>query len=182
MSESIIFYSMKCKYSIKALEIIKKNNININLECIDNNKNLPKFLKVVPTIIEKNCDKPLEGNFVFNWLNRFVDKSNTNSTINPSTNSIVNSNNSTENKESIQPFFSNEMSGYSDGYSYISNENPMNHSFQFLGNNINNNPSNTNNIERPISSNNEMDEDFNKKLQNYKEQRDIQLPAPISRT
>ena len=75
------------------------------------------------------------------------------------------------------------MSGYSDGYSYISNENPMNHSFQFLNNNMNEwNQNNTNNIDRPMSSNNEMNEDFNKKLQNYKEQRDNQLPAPISRT
>ena len=169
---------MKCKFSIKALEIIKKNNININLECIDNNKNLPKFLKVVPTIIDKNCDKPLEGDFVFKFLNKFVNKSDNN--INSNTN--INSNNSIENKDSIQPFFSNEMSGYSDGYSYISNENPMNHSFQFLGNNMNNSPNNMNNIDRPMSSNNEMNDDFNKKLQNYKEQRDNQLPAPISRT
>ena len=171
---------MKCKYSIKALDIIKKNNININLECIDNNKNLPKFLKVVPTIIEKNCEKPLEGNFVFNYLERF-NKSNSNSSKSLLNNTPTNSNNnSTENKESIQPFFSNEMSGYSDGYSYISNENPMNHSFQFLGNNTNS--PNLNNIDRPISSNNETDDDFNKKLQNYKEQRDHQLPVPISRT
>ena len=176
MSDSIIFYSMKCKFSTKALEIIKKNNININLECIDNNKNLPKFLRVVPTIIDKNCDKPLEGDFVFKFLNKFVNKSNTNS----NSNTNINSNDSIENKDSIQPFFSNEMSGYSDGYSYISNENPMNHSFQFLGNNTNS--PNLNNIDRPISSNNETDDDFNKKLQNYKEQRDHQLPVPISRT
>ena len=169
---------MKCKFSTKALEIIKKNNININLECIDNNKNLPKFLRVVPTIIDKNCDKPLEGDFVFKFLNKFVNKSNTNS----NSNTNINSNDSIENKDSIQPFFSNEMSGYSDGYSYISNENPMNHSFQFLGNNSPNNTNNINNIDRPISSNNEMNDDFNKKLQNYKEQRDNQLPAPIART
>lgn len=179
MPESIIFYSMKCKYSMKALDIIKKNNININLECIDNNKNLPTFLKVVPTIINKNCDKPLEGNFVFTWLNNFVDKSSTN--LNSNNNSNTNTN-SMESKDSIQPFFSNEMSGYSDGYSYISNENPMNHSFQFLNNNnVGVEQNNTNNIDRPMSSNNEMNDDFNKKLQHYKEQRDNQLPAPISR-
>ena len=171
MSESIIFYSMKCKHSMKALEIIKNNNININLECIDNNKNLPKFLKVVPTIIEKNCDKPLEGDFVFNWLNRFVKSSNSNMTQKP-----------IESTDSIQPFFSNEMTGYSDGYSYISNENPMDHSFQFLNNNNNQNNNNqNNNIDRPISSNNETNDDFNKMLQSYKEARDNQLPTPISR-
>ena len=177
MSESIIFYSMRCKHSMKALEIIKNNNININLECIDNNKNLPKFLKVVPTIIEKNCDKPLEGDFVFNWLNRFVKSSSSSSSSNMTQKPI-------ESNESIQPFFSNEMTGYSDGYSYISNENPMDHSFQFLNNNQNNNQNNNNqnnNIYRPMSSNNETNDDFNKMLQSYKEARDNQLPAPISR-
>ena len=56
---------------MKKLKAIQKNKININLVSIDNpNIKLPKFLKVVPTIIEEGQNSPLEGNFVFKWLDR----------------------------------------------------------------------------------------------------------------
>ena len=127
MSKSVLFYSNKCKHSSKALEIIKQNNININMVSIDNkNIKLPSFLKVVPTIIEQGSDTPLEGDFVFKWLERF-NKSDTSQEKNH-----LQIEKNEPNSDSIQPFFSNEMSGYSDGYSYLSNENPMNHSYEFI--------------------------------------------------
>ena len=71
MSNSVLFYSNKCQHSKKALDIINKNNINIKLVSIDDkNVKLPSFLKVVPTIIQQGNDRPLEGDFVFKWLER----------------------------------------------------------------------------------------------------------------
>ena len=182
MSNYAIFYSNKCKHSQRALELINSNNININKICIDSkNINLPKFLKVVPTIINKENPQPLEGNAVFKWIEQFKNSSNT---------SVTNTNNQSNNQSNrkpdndlggIQPFFSSEMSGYSDNYSYIGNENPMEHSFQFLGN------SNINTSNSAQSTQNQHSSDKEKQLNSEYErmmeqrQNDINIPNQIQR-
>ena len=164
MSSSIIFYSNKCKHSKKAINIIAENNITINKICIDdNNAKLPTFLKVVPTIVDKNIPKPLEGNSVFEWLNQFNKTQKSSQVPN----------------ETIQPFFSNEMSGYSDNYSYIGNENPMEHSFQFLGNNSINtsNPNSSN--DNSSQKEKELNSDFERLMEQRKS--DVNIPNQIQR-
>ena len=164
MSSPILFYSNKCKHSKKVIDIITQNNITINKICIDdNNAKLPSFLKVVPTIVDKSLSKPLEGNNVFEWLNQF-NKTQTKSEV-PN--------------ESIQPFFSNEMSGYSDNYSYIGNENPMEHSFQFLGNNS----INTSNPSASNDDSSEKEKELNSDFERLMEQRksDANIPNQLQR-
>tara|TARA_B100000424_G_C22934886_1_gene497422 strand:+ start:524 stop:1180 length:657 start_codon:yes stop_codon:yes gene_type:complete len=67
--DNILFYSNKCEYSKKILNLI--NDIDdissYKLICIDNNKNF-KFIQRVPTLLigEK---KPLVGVNAFKWIN-----------------------------------------------------------------------------------------------------------------
>ena len=172
MSSSILFYSNKCKHSRKALEIINANNINIRLISIDSkNVKLPSFLKVVPTIIEQGLDQPLEGDFVFKWLDKFKSKKPQH----------LEAPNKPKEPSSIQPFFSNEMSGYSDGYSYLNNEAPMNHSFEFLNGNANSaNKIGTSNTNSNTTS--QKEDEFNKQYEQLMAQRRAEVPDGIQRT
>ena len=172
MSSSILFYSNKCKHSKKAIEIINSNNINIRLISIDSKDiKLPSFLKVVPTIIEQGLDQPLEGDFVFKWLDKYKSKK-------PSHLEVSNK---SKEVSSIQPFFSNEMSGYSDGYSYLNNQVPMNHSFEFLNANSNStNKISSSNTDSNATSHKE--DEFNKQYEQLMAQRRSEVPDGIQRT
>ena len=178
MSKSVLFYSNQCKHSLKALEIIKKNNINIKLVSV-NNKNitLPSFLKVVPTIIEQGSNQPLEGDFVFKWLNKYnkQESSNLNSQVQPK------ETNQLQDDAKIQPFFSNEMSGYSDGYSYINNENPMDHSFQFI-NGIENKEEKSFSSNNSTNSTSAKEDEFNKQYEVLMQQRREEIPDALQRS
>ena len=171
MSTFILFYSNKCKHSQKAIQIINKYNIDIQKICIDDNKvKLPSFLKVVPTIIDKNNPQPLEGNNVFGWLEHHSKE-------------VVKEVKKTESTDGIEPFFSNEMSGYSDHYSYIGNENPMEHSFQFIGdNNINTsnaNVSGDNSSDKSSEKEKALSSDYEKLMEQRKN--DMKIPSQIQR-
>jgi len=171
MSTFILFYSNKCKHSQKAIQIINKHNINIEKICIDDNKiKLPSFLKVVPTIIDKKNPQPLEGNNVFGWLEQHSKK-------------VVKEVKKPESTDGIEPFFSNEMSGYSDHYSYIGNENPMEHSFQFIGdNNINTsnqNMSSDNSSDKSSEKEKALSSDYEKLMEQRKN--DMKIPNQIQK-
>lgn len=184
MSKSVLFYSNKCKHSLKAIELIKQNNININLVSIDNkNVKLPTFLKVVPTIIEEGSNSPLEGDFVFKWLQRFIKQDNPQSNQQSNTQSNQQSNQQSKappSNDSIQPFFSNEMSGYSDGYSYLNNENPMNHSYEFLNGVETSNKNKISSIETTSSS--AKEDEFNQQYEQLMEKRRSEVPDCIQRS
>lgn len=69
--QNIIFYSKYCTHCKNLLIKLKETNL-LNLfdkkVCIDNMKNLPSFLKEVPTIIITDYDKPLEYDNALNWI------------------------------------------------------------------------------------------------------------------
>ena len=65
----VIFYSEKCKYCIKLLQYIYKNNISNYFKLIDVNKNdIPEFINIIPTIINTEFNKPIIGRAVFEFL------------------------------------------------------------------------------------------------------------------
>ena len=180
----ILFYSEKCTHSNKALAIIKKNNLSIDKQSIDMLKQIPSFLKVVPTILIQKDSKILEGKDVFEYLNKNTSDS------------------------SIQPFFSNEMTGYSDGYSYLDNSSQINHSYEYLNSPSGNMPSgnmpsgnmpsrnmpsgnmpsgnmpsgNVFDSPQSMSQSSQSENDFNKQLERLKNERSQSMPQPIKRT
>ena len=66
----ILFYSNECKFCIKLLEYLKKNNLEryfkmINIMSI---KNIPENITIVPTIIDDTIEAPLEGKQAFEYV------------------------------------------------------------------------------------------------------------------
>ena len=127
-NKNILFYSNYCQHCKEIL--MKINNFNlkekISLTCVDTNrKNLPAFVKSVPTMVVPSENKMITGDDVFAWVNNEASKKTTNKEI-PS-----------NNDNDIMPW-TNEMSaGFSDGFSFLDSENttegkPMVHSFSFL--------------------------------------------------
>lgn len=66
----ILFYSNYCNYCQKLIDLINNKKIinKFKLICIDNNFDIPKYIKKVPTLIVDTIDRPLEGKYVFEWI------------------------------------------------------------------------------------------------------------------
>ncbi len=118
--EYLLFYSKNCIYSTDFVNKLYKNQnlykkfILINV----NNKNIkiPNFVKSVPTILvtENNDRQLLVGSQVFDWLK--------------------NKKTEIKEKEDIQNWDPVTMSGYSDSFSYLENDNSaMEKNYSFLG-------------------------------------------------
>lgn len=68
-SSNILFYSEKCKYCYKLLQEIKTRNLEgvFKFVCADTTK-VPSIITSVPTIVVRQCTKPLVGKDAFNWV------------------------------------------------------------------------------------------------------------------
>ena len=129
-SKPTLFYSNYCQHCKEIL--IKANNFNLkeklNFNCVDQNrKNIPAFVKSVPTIIVPSENKMLSGENVFNWINSEISKIN------------MNKNNQNNNKpDDVLPWVNSEMNnGFSDAFSFLDSETttegkPIAHSFSFI--------------------------------------------------
>ena len=114
--EYLLFYSKNCIYSTDFVNKLYKNQnlykkfILINV----NNKNIkiPKFVKSVPSILitENNNRELLVGSQVFDWLKNKT--------------AVIE-------KEDIQNWDPITMSGYSDSFSYLENDNSAMENYSF---------------------------------------------------
>jgi hypothetical protein len=70
MTGYILFYSNKCDYCKRFLDRLDKENLNKRFTqvCVDGNRNIPKEITDVPTIIVANIIKPLIGKAAFDWV------------------------------------------------------------------------------------------------------------------
>ncbi len=173
-NQYILFYSANCSHSQTFLNMLQKNpglyNKFIKISVDDRKYKLPSFLTVVPTLVipSQNGRMILTNNDVFKWLESKSSQSNTN---NASNSNNANMSNTTEVKNSgeIQPYFSSEMGGYSDQYSYLENANPMSHSFAFLGDG-------NNKINTPKDEDLAKKDDLSKQFERFKNMRDSDVP------
>lgn len=90
MDSNIIFYSNKCKFCKKIIDLITEENLieSYKLICIDNNsKNYP-YIQRVPTLLISKDKKPLVGVNAFNYLqaNSQFNKNTNNINLNPNKN------------------------------------------------------------------------------------------------
>ena len=72
----VLFYSERCNHSKELIQIISKsslNNVFIKIN-VDYNRNLPKSIKTVPTIIVPTHNEPLTGNGAFMWVTTMSNK------------------------------------------------------------------------------------------------------------
>lgn len=66
----ILFHSEECKFCIKLIEYINKNNLNefFKFINIDNLDKIPENIEIVPTLIDQNIGAPLEGKDAFQYV------------------------------------------------------------------------------------------------------------------
>ena len=135
----VIFYSEQCKYSKELIELIhttafRNTFVKIN---VDYNRNLPKSIKTVPTIIVPTHKEPLSGNSAFMWvstMSRTQGESGRQQQQQQQQGQGQSQGQQTNNgDDDISPFFASEMSSkFSDNFSFIENNNPLMHQFSFL--------------------------------------------------
>jgi hypothetical protein len=118
-NDYILFYSNKCLHSKELLNLLYKDpqlNQKFTKINIDNtNVKIPPYVKSVPTAIITANGSPslLVGSAIFKWYNQMHTK--------------------TVEKEGIQDWDPLTMTGYSDGFSYLSeNSDVMKKSFSFI--------------------------------------------------
>jgi hypothetical protein len=74
MQENTLFYSRRCQHCKNFILQLKANNLLDYFSkkiCIDDpiiRRNLPPFLKEVPTIITDDYDKPIASDMAFKWI------------------------------------------------------------------------------------------------------------------
>lgn len=177
MSNPILFYSKKCPHCQEILKLLQNIKLNIKLISIEELQKIPNFLKVVPTLLKDQNSQPITGTSVFEWFKSFERNSVSNA---PQTNQVSQSQKSvsSEPNGSIEPFFNNEMAGFSDNYSYLGNDSPINHSYQFLNSSMS-----TNNNKNFNESQSNKEKSFNKEYERMMEARknDMNIPNSIKR-
>jgi hypothetical protein len=130
-NKPILFYSPNCQHCQNLWNVLKEKNILDHIHKVNIHKNkIPSSIQSVPCLVVKG-----RGNLTGQTINLFFN-SYTPPQRNTPENNLVQSNN-TENStdDSIKDFLPCEMgSNWSDNYSYIDNNNPINHSYSFLSN------------------------------------------------
>lgn len=129
--QNILFYSRTCEHSQKLFRLLQSENLldYFNLYCVDDRLDkIPSQIKMVPTMIVNNVNKPLEGQETFEWVQKMKFLRQNQASVNQ--NSIINKNllNIPKNNGPIA-FVDQEMSGFSDGFAYTKIDKPLSHSF-----------------------------------------------------
>jgi len=161
----ILFYSPSCKFSIDLWNKLKQLNILDSITKINvNTSPIPPYVTSVPTLKVK--DRPLlQGNSIEMFFKSYMPP------VENSKQETVVSSKPVEG--SIQDYMPCEMgSCWSDTYSYIDNENPINHSYSFLNENIAPTIS-TSSGGGTLKS--DKKDDFSRKLEDLKSSRDTDL-------
>lgn len=129
-NRTILFYSKRCSHCSQFIQELYKSGIFNQIEklCIEEIK-VPKGINSVPTLIVPQYQRPLVGNECFAWIQE-QEQINQEKT-KPKQNQKPTQTQSLPGFEDILPF-SDTMGGFSDSYSYLNDERPMERTFSFL--------------------------------------------------
>lgn len=163
----VLFYSNKCMHSKEFLNLLYKDNSLNNQTTkvnVDNpNIKLPPYIKSVPSLIINENNKPnlLVGKKIFDWYNQ--------------------QHKQTISKESIMDWDPQTMSGYSDGFSYLENNDVMKKAYSFIDDNDKINTPDESNFENNSSKSGQVKSQLDNDYENYMSQRSNDVAAPIQR-
>jgi len=139
---NIIYISKKCQYSKQLLIMIYKNPMlkeMFRIVCVENSP-IPPFIKTVPTLFNDSNNSVISGTDLFNLINSYVEQHSgqehepVQSTNSPPPKNSELSNSGGEGDEELAPWNIGEMGGgMSSNYSFLDNENPIQNSFELIG-------------------------------------------------
>lgn len=150
METHILFYSNYCANCKEFVQMLYKSPFfeNFRKICVDNNPKIPKEITSIPCIIVPKLPKPLVGTEAFHWLRGMnqIHLQEQEKKVNDNASNRAHSNNETPKTEGATgdptnlnyamgavTAYSGTMGGFSDNFSFIGNDSPMEHSFSFLG-------------------------------------------------
>lgn len=141
MSNNVIYISKKCQYSKQLLIMIYKNPMlkeMFRIVCVENGP-IPPFIKTVPTLFNGTNNSIISGTDLFNLISSYVEQSG-GADPGPGAGGGGDQRNaqaSVEAKkddEELSPWNGGEMGGgISSCYSFLDNENPIQNSFELIG-------------------------------------------------
>ena len=165
-SDYILFYSNKCLHSKELLNLLYKD-VQLNQKFtkinIDNpNIKLPPYVKAVPTAIVTTNGKAnlMVGSAIFKWYNQIHAK--------------------TVEVQGIQDWDPHTMAGYSDGFSYLSdNSDVMKKSFSFVNENNSITTPDEKNYSNETDKRNQPKTQLDNDYETFMNQRKFDVPASI---
>jgi len=162
MSKPILYYSPKCNHCINLWNELKKKNLldtitKINIHQLSS---IPSHIKEVPSLYIQN--RPVISGQAINMYFDTTTSSNTK----PQQNQVQ----SSAPQSNIQDYMPGEMSSsWSDQYSFLDNDKPINHSYSFLSNT----QSNTPNTEQTNVQKNDKRSELDLRYEQLKQQRNM---------
>lgn len=165
-NENILFYSNKCLHSKELLNLLHKD-VELNQKFtkinVDNrNIKIPPYVKAVPTAIININGKPnlMVGSDIFKWYEQMHSK--------------INKENSIENWDPLT------MTGYSDGFSYLSEDsNVMKKNFSFVNENNMIVTPDEKNYSNEDDKKNQQKSQFDNEYETFMNQRKFDVPGTI---
>ena len=195
----LLFYSNYCANCKEFIQQLYKSPFFDKFKriTIDNNQNIPKEITAVPCIIVPKIAKPLTGTEAFRWLrgmNQIFLQEKEKAVSNQANDKAQNSEPPKVEGQTGDPTninyamgsvsaYSGTMGGFSDNFSFIGNENPMEHSFVFLGkgNDQINTPQENGEDGREKSDSGSKKADIDKEYERMMAMRSNDMPKPIMR-
>ena len=176
--KGIYFYSNKCNNCNKLNPYIQQYLNILHIYCVDElhvRKHIPQTVKLVPTLIINGNNTPIVGDDIYTWLKQQQQNNVTNNHVTKQTTSINHDNNTKLNpnkQQDTEPLgICMEMSGsnFSDNYSFIDNQKPLEHAFQFID------TMNTNSIQHIQEPPKKKSDEITNKMEQFVAQRDLEL-------
>ena len=190
----LLFYSNYCANCKEFIQQLYKSPFFDKFKriMIDNNPNIPKEITAVPCIIVPKIAKPLSGTEAFRWLrgmNQIFLQEKEKAVSNQPVTEAPKVEGQTGDPTNLNyamgsvSAYSGTMGGFSDNFSFIGNENPMEHSFVFLGkgNDQINTPQETGEDGREKSDSGSKKADIDKEYERMMAMRSNDMPKPIMR-
>lgn len=127
---NILFYSQKCQKCHSVLSILKSENLlqYIKCICVDMNlNNIPKNIRIVPTLIVPSMNLFLEDDQIFTWVRNI--RENKNSQKRELVDNVPPAQNNNNQPKKLLGYMTHEMSGLSDAYAYTNVDLVPSHSY-----------------------------------------------------
>lgn len=171
----ILFYSPNCQHCKILWQNLSEKNLLDNIHKINIHENqIPSNITSVPTLLIKG--RPLlTGNAIELFFNSYIPNNNNSTKNNVPKNNEIHKNI----EESIKDFLPGEMgSAWSDNYSYLDTDNPIDHSYSFLSNTNTGIPditSTNNNYSNDRNSKNGKNDDISRRMEALKSSREMDI-------
>lgn len=194
MSNNVIYISKKCQYSKQLLIMIYKNPMlkeMFRIVCVENGP-IPPFIKTVPTLFNGTNNSIISGTDLFNLINSYVQQTSGGAEGGGPGAGGGDQRNAQAKVEvpkeddELAPWNGGEMGGgISSCYSFLDNDNPIQNSFELIGDGATGSSPGGNDLHKPAMSSGDTGSDkrqmFDNDYENFIKSRNDGIPQSNNR-